>query len=79
MFAGKTPMNISLKHVTTGRQVANSHGSGAHFQRVQRAWETLRCPQQRLAYDSTTRCAMGETWGDLQKWGSTNDDPSTYV
>lgn len=35
--------------------VANSHGSGAHFQRVQRAWETLRCPQQRLAYDSTTR------------------------
>ena len=32
-------------------QVTNN-GSGKNFQRVQRAWETLRCPQQRLVYDS---------------------------
>lgn len=41
-------------------QVANN-GSGKNFQRVQRAWETLRCPQQRLVYDSSTRFG-GRIW-----------------
>lgn len=41
-------------------QVANN-SSGKNFQRVQRAWETLRCPQQRLVYDSSIRFG-GRIW-----------------
>ncbi|CAK9041253.1 unnamed protein product [Durusdinium trenchii] len=34
--------------------VTNSSDNGVRFQRVQRAWETLRDPQQRLVYDSSS-------------------------
>ncbi|CAK9050186.1 Chaperone protein DnaJ [Durusdinium trenchii] len=39
--------------------VTNSSDNGVRFQRVQRAWETLRDPQQRLVYDSSSRFETG--------------------